>query len=153
VPSQGRLDYAEGLFVGYRGFDNDGREPLFPFGHGLGYTSWALGELAVPASVGPGEAVEVSVEVENTGARAGREVVQLYASKPDSSVERPPRWLVGFGAATAAPGERVRIALSVSPRALAHWADGGWTVEPGEWVLEAARSAREVLARATFTLR
>jgi beta-glucosidase len=149
TPSDGELHYDEGLFVGYRAFDRDGREPLFAFGHGLGYTSWELGDLEVRADA----ELEVSLDVANTGVRAGREVVQVYASKPDSAVERPVRWLVGFGAATAGPGERVRVAIDVPRRGLAHWDGGGWTVEPGEWVLEAGRSSRELSARASFTVR
>ena len=111
-PADGVLSYAEGLFTGYRAFDRDGREPLFPFGHGHGYTSWSYNSVTVdcdpaassPPSGAPG--VAVCVEVRNTGARRGREVVQVYASRPDSAVERPVKWLAGFAVVDAGPGRR-----------------------------------------------
>jgi beta-glucosidase len=131
-PHDGILTYDEGLFVGYRAYDRDGREPLYRFGHGLGYTEWEY--LAVEPA---GD--RVTVRLRNAGERAGREVVQVYASKPDSAIERPPRWLAGFAIAEAGPGEEVEVEVTIPPRALAHW-DGGWTVEPGEFRFE-ARSA------------
>jgi beta-glucosidase len=128
-PVDGVLSYDEGLFVGYCAYDRDGRAPLFPFGHGLGYTEWEY--LAVEPAAG-----RVTVRLRNTGARRGREVVQVYASRPDSAVERPPRWLAGFAVAEAEPGEEVEVEVTIPPRALAHW-DGGWTVEPGEFRFQA----------------
>jgi beta-glucosidase len=128
-PRDGVLDYDEGLFVGYRAYERDGRTPLFPFGHGLGYTRWEY--LAVEPAEG-----EVSVRLRNAGGRRGREVVQVYASRPDSAVERPLRWLAGFAVVEADPGEEVEVRVTIPPRALAHW-DGGWTVEPGEFRFEA----------------
>ena len=129
MPQDGVLAYDEGLFVGYRAYDRDGREPLFPFGHGLGYTQWEY--LAVEPADG-----HVTVRLRNAGARRGREVVQVYASRPDSAVERPLRWLAGFAVVEADPGEQVAVDVTIEPRALAHW-DGGWTVEPGEYRFEA----------------
>ena len=128
-PQNGVLAYDEGLFVGYRAYDRDGRTPLFPFGHGLGYTRWEY--LAVEPADG-----HVTVRLRNAGARRGREVVQVYASRPDSAVERPPRWLAGFAVVEAGPGEEVEVDVTIAPRALAHW-DGGWTVEPGAFRFEA----------------
>ncbi|MET0816689.1 MAG: glycoside hydrolase family 3 C-terminal domain-containing protein, partial [Solirubrobacteraceae bacterium] len=129
TPQDGVLPYDEGLFVGYRAYERDGREPLFPFGHGLGYTTWEY--LAVePAGT------HVTVRLRNSGARRGREVVQVYASKPGSAVERPKRWLAGFAIVEADPGEEVAVDVTIAPRALAHW-DGGWTIEPGEFRFEA----------------
>jgi len=128
-PRDGVLSYDEGLYVGYRGYERDGRRPLFGFGHGLGYTRWEY--LAVEPADG-----RVTVRLRNAGSRRGREVVQVYASKPGSAVERPPRWLAGFAVAEAGPGEEVEVEVTIAPRALAHW-DGGWTVEPGEFRFEA----------------
>jgi len=128
-PVAGVLRYDEGLFVGYRAYDRDGRTPLFRFGHGLGYTRWEY--LAVEPADG-----RVTVRLRNAGRLRGREVVQVYASRPDSAVERPPRWLAGFAIAEAGPGEEVEVEVTIPPRALAHW-DGGWTVEPGEFRFEA----------------
>jgi beta-glucosidase len=93
-PVNGALPYDEGLFVGYRAYDRDGREPRFRFGHGLGYTTWEyLDASAEPAADGGATA---RVRLRNTGDRAGREVVQVYLARPGSAVERPPRWLAGF---------------------------------------------------------
>ena len=91
------------------------------------------------------------VRLANTGTRGGREVVQLYASKPDSAVERPARWLVGFAVVEAAAGEEVIVDVPLSPRAFDHWADGAWQREPGEFVLEAGRSVADLKLRATVT--
>jgi beta-glucosidase len=129
TPDNGVLSYDEGIFVGYRAYERDGREPLFPFGHGLGYTTWEYA--AVELRDG-----EVFVRVRNTGERRGREVVQVYASKPDSAIERPPRWLAGFAIAEADPGEEVEVPVTIDARAFQHW-DGGWKTEPGEFDLEA----------------
>ena len=139
------LSYDEGLFVGYRAYDRDGREPLFPFGHGLGYTTWEY--LAVEPADG-----HVTVRLRNAGARRGREVVQVYASRPDSAVERPPRWLAGFAVVEADPGEQVAVDVTIEPRALAHW-DGGWTVEPGAFRFEARTANALSRARAAAAAR
>jgi beta-glucosidase len=136
TPVDGVLPYDEGLFVGYRGYDRDGRAPRYPFGHGLGYTSW---EYLDATAVGD----TLHVRLRNSGARRGHEVVQVYASRPDSAIERPPRWLVGFGGVEADPGEEVTATIELSRRAFAHW-DGGWQVEPGAFRLEAGRSSRDL---------
>jgi beta-glucosidase len=128
-PQDGVLAYEEGIFVGYRAYERDGREPLFPFGHGLGYTTWEYPSLELRDGL-------VFVRVRNTGERRGREVVQVYASKPGSAIERPPRWLAGFAIAEADPGEEVEVEVTIDPRAFQHW-DGGWQTEPGDFDLEA----------------
>jgi beta-glucosidase len=128
-PANGVLAYDEGIFVGYRAYERDGRELLFPFGHGLGYTTWEYHSLELRDG-------RVFVRVSNTGERRGREVVQVYASKPGSAIERPPRWLAGFAIAEADPGEEVEVEVTIDPRAFQHW-DGGWQTEPGEFDLEA----------------
>jgi beta-glucosidase len=141
-PADGVLAYTEGLFIGYRGYDRDGREPLYPFGHGAGYTTWSYDAIMVGASGAGGEPeVAVGVQVRNTGARRGREVVQVYASRPDSAVERPVKWLAGFAAVDADPGETVSAEISVPERVFQHWSDQGWTLEPGTFVLSAGPSS------------
>jgi beta-glucosidase len=132
TPRDGVLRYDEGIFVGYRAYEREGRGAggvRFPFGHGLGYTTWEY--LAVEATN-----TQVTVRLRNTGDRRGREVVQVYASRPDSAIERPARWLAGFEVVEADPGEKVEVEVTIAPRALAHW-DGGWTVEPGDFRFEA----------------
>ncbi len=171
-PEDGVLSYSEGLFIGYRAFDRDGREPLFPFGHGRGYTTWSYDSITVdcdeanpagallapggttpqnlprtggstpPYPPGPRGGVAVCVEVRNTGSRPGREVVQVYASRPDSAVERPARWLAGFAAVDAGPGETVNVGILLPERVFQHWADGGWTLEAGTFASRRARPPR-----------
>lgn len=120
-PVDGALEYSEGLLVGYRAYDKAGTEPLFPFGHGLGYTSWMFEGLDVP--VGPvraGADVEVTVTIRNTGRRAGREVVQLYLSAPDDSEQEQegqsgPHAAVSQPSASAAEHVPVAPAIPASP--------------------------------------
>jgi beta-glucosidase len=81
------------------------------------------------------------VEVRNTGSRPGREIVQVYASRPDSAVERPARWLVGFAAVDAGPGETVNVGILLPERVFQHWADGGWTLEAGTFTFAAGSSS------------
>jgi beta-glucosidase len=142
TPTDGGLRYDEGIFIGYRWYDREGRTPRFPFGHGLGYTTWD--HLAIEPVAGG-----VTVRVRNTGDRAGREVVQVYASRPDSAVARPPRWLAGWAVVEAGPGEEVTAEVAIAPRAYEHWsvADGGWRTESGTFVLSAGSSSADLPLR------
>jgi beta-glucosidase len=81
------------------------------------------------------------VGVRNSGERPGKQVVQLYAERADSTVDRPVRWLIGFGIARAEPGETVPVSIPVPIRRLAHWTADGWQVEPGRYTVHAAFSA------------
>jgi len=136
IPRDGVLDYEEGLAVGYRSHT---RDALYPFGHGLGYTSWEFEQLESD----PQNPHHATVRLRNTGHRAGRHVVQVYLSRPDSAIERPPRWLGGFAAVYAQPGETVVATVVLSDRAFAHWdaqADR-FAVEPGTFEVRAGSSA------------
>jgi beta-glucosidase len=155
-PADGVLRYTEGLFIGYRGYDRDGREPLFPFGHGGGYTTWSYDSITVDCDVpepagAPG--VAVCVEVRNAGPRPGREVVQVYASRPDSAVERPAKWLAGFAVVDADPGETVNVGILIPERAFQHWSDRGWTLEAGTFTLSAGSSSASLPLTAGVTLK
>lgn len=149
-PHDGVLTYDEGLFVGHRAFDRDGRAPLFPFGHGLGYTTWEYLDIDV-ADAGGG--VRVRVGLRNAGPRPGREVVQLYASRAASGVERPPRWLVGFASAAADGGAQTTVEIDVPRRALAHWDVDArrFAVEPGDFEIAAGRSSRDLRLSAAWS--
>lgn len=132
TPVDGALDYSEGVFIGYRGWERSGVAPRYPFGHGQGYTTWAYEALTVAGGV-------ASVTLRNTGDRAGREVVQVYAGPSHDDADRPRRWLAGFAAAVAQPGESVTVTVELPERAFQIW-DGGWRTVPGDYVIEAARS-------------
>src|SRR5581483_7677064 len=136
-PADGVLSYDEGLFIGYRADDRLGRAPRFPFGHGLGYTCWAFERM----SLQPGAA---HVTVRNIGERRGRQVVQVYASRPDSAIARPAKWLAGFATVDADPGEVVTVRVPVAARAFEHWTEDGWATEPGEFVLAAGPSSADL---------
>jgi beta-glucosidase len=146
TPRDGRLDYAEGLLVGYRGYDAAGTTPLFPFGHGLGYTSWEYESIEAGPSLPPGTDLPVHVTVRNTGTRAGREIVQVYVASPVAGHGQPVRVLGAFGGATAAPGESVTVSLRVPARMFAVFeeAAGVWTWPRAEFVIEAGRSSRDL---------
>jgi beta-glucosidase len=138
-PVNGALAYDEGLLIGYRWYLATNRQPAFPFGHGMGYTTWAYQDLAVAGDT-------VTVTVRNTGDRAGREVVQVYASRPDSAVERAPRWLVGCAAVEAAAGELVSASIGVGDHNFRHWDSSAhtWITEPGTYQLHAGRSVTDL---------
>ncbi|MFE0795337.1 beta-glucosidase family protein [Streptomyces mutabilis] len=145
-PAEGRLDYAEGLHVGHRAWLRAGRAPAFWFGHGLGYTTWEYEAVDAPARVTAGEAFTVRVRLRNTGARAGREVVQVYVARPGSAVERPVRWFAGYVAVRAEAGRTVTAEVEVAPRALRHWSqeERAWSTEPGPYRLTVGRSAGDL---------
>lgn len=146
----GPVRYGEGLFVGYRWYDARDLDVAFPFGHGLSYTSFAYTDAA--ASVTASGDVEVRVTVANTGARDGREIVQVYTSRPDSAVQRPVRELKAFASVALAAGESREIALTVRREDLAYWHDRAerWVVEGGEYVIDVAASSRDL--RASFSV-
>ncbi|OQA24926.1 MAG: Thermostable beta-glucosidase B [Verrucomicrobia bacterium ADurb.Bin345] len=134
-------EYREGLLVGYRHFDTRNAEPLFPFGHGLSYTKFTYGNLKVdPATL------EVRVSVKNTGARKGKEVVQLYVHDVQSRLPRPVKELKGFEKVELAPGETKEVAFRLDERALAFYdADANrWVVEPGDFDILVGSSSRDI---------
>jgi len=137
----GQVHYEEGVFVGYRGFDRAGVDPLFPFGHGLSYAVFEYDDLAVERVA---DGFEVSLRIQNTSDRPGREVVQAYVSPPETPADRPERELGGFQSVRLDAGETRRVDLSIPERAFARY-DGreGWTLDPGEYAVTVGRSSRE----------
>ncbi len=154
--NQGKVDYSEGLFVGYRWFDEKNIEPLFPFGHGLSYTTFDIGapELSA-AAIKPGEDLTVKVKVSNTGTRAGAEVVQLYVADPEASVVRSPRELKGFAKIFLQPGETREVEMKLVMRDLSFWdiESGGWNAEPGQFRVMVGNSSRAKFKEAVFVLK
>jgi len=132
------VHYDEGIFVGYRFYDQFGQEPLFPFGHGLSYTTFALDHLRLTRRARG--MLHVSVRVTNTGTVAGAEVVQLYVGFPESMSE-PPNQLKGFAKVFLKPGHRRRVRITLRQPSFAVW-DGGPTVVPGTYALRVGTSSR-----------
>ncbi|MCT1653490.1 glycoside hydrolase family 3 C-terminal domain-containing protein [Brachybacterium muris] len=142
-----RVRYGEGLFVGYRGFDALGTEVAYPFGHGLSYTTFELGDLAVTSGA---DGLDVTVTVTNTGDRAGRAVVQAYVSVEGSTVTRPLRELKGFGDVTLEPGASEQLSIRIPREDLQFWSvvEGTWVVETGTYAVEVGFSSRDLPLRA-----
>jgi beta-glucosidase len=147
APEDGALSYDEGLFIGYRGYDANGTSPLFPFGHGLGYTTWAYeSALAITPQLASGADLDVRVTIRNTGRRPGREVVQAYLTGPPAEPARPARVLAAFGSATVPPGESAEVSLRVPARAFARYDTdaASWVWPGGQFTIHVGRSSRDL---------
>jgi len=147
------IPYTEGIFLGYRHMDREKIEPQFCFGHGLSYTSFKFGELKVKKS---GRAqYAVSLVVSNVGKRDGAEVVQLYVADQKSSVPRPPKELKGFGKVFLKAGESKTVEIKLDSSAFAFWhpKKGKWTVEPGQFILLAGASSRDIRVREVLSVK
>jgi beta-glucosidase len=145
-PTEGVLAYTEGIHIGYRAWLRAGAEPAYPFGHGLGYTTWVYVTLDAPATAQAGTELRLRVHLRNSGARRGKEVVQAYLDRADSAVERPARWLAGFAVAPAAAGDTVPAELRIAPRAFEHWCERhhAWHAEAGRFRLRVGRSVADL---------
>ncbi len=151
----GRVEYSEGLYVGYRYFDQYGIEPLFPFGHGLSYTTFEYGNLKVsPSRIGADGRVSVRLSVRNTGPVAGAEVVQVYVSDTESSVDRPKKELKAFRKVRLVPGQSRVIDFSLDRDALSFWdpVSKGWKAEPGRFKVLVGSSSRDIRLEGEFEL-
>lgn len=146
--------YGEDIFVGYRYYDRMKIAPLFPFGYGLSYTTFALDNLVVPARVKPGASVPVSVRVKNTGTRSGAQTVQLYVQDVAAPVAMPQKALKAFAKIRLAPGEEKTVQFSLAPRDLSYWdvGDHAWVEDPGEFRVMAGVSSRDIRASKSFVL-
>jgi beta-glucosidase len=153
-PGGDHLDvhYDEGILVGYRWFDQKGLAPLFPFGHGLSYTSFGYGNLRISPDHGDGGKVTVVVTVTNTGRVAGKEVAELFLGFPAAAGE-PPRQLKGFEKVQLPPGESKDVTFELDRRAFSYWKDsGGWTTAAGAYQLLVGGSSRSTPLAGTFTM-
>jgi beta-glucosidase len=149
-----KVTYTEGVFVGYRGYDKSGVKPLFPFGYGLSYTTFAYKNLTVSPSTSAGQPVELHFDVTNTGSRAGAEVAQVYVGDRHSSVPRPKKELKGFAKLKLGPGETQQVTVTLDRRAFAYYdvKKHDWRVEPGDFDLYVARSAAQIELTGKVTL-
>ena len=160
-------EYKEGLFVGYRWTDRLAVEakgkaakqkasPLFPFGHGLSYTTFQYGKVSADRQVmTKNDKITFTVPVTNTGSRAGAETVQLYIRDVKSSVERPVKELKAFSKVFLQPGETQQVTLTIDQSALSFYDDkaAAWTAEPGDFEALVGPSSGQITCRYTFTLR
>ncbi|MEV0678724.1 glycoside hydrolase family 3 C-terminal domain-containing protein [Actinosynnema sp. NPDC050436] len=141
--TDGHLRYGEGVHVGYRGFDARELGVAYPFGFGLSYTTFEYGTATASAD---GSGITVRVEVTNTGDRDGREVVQVYVSRPGSRVRRAPRELKAFATVPVDAGRTVEVVLDIARGDLAHWDVrlGRWVVEGGPHHVAVGASSRDL---------
>ncbi|MDD5201038.1 MAG: glycoside hydrolase family 3 C-terminal domain-containing protein [Terrimicrobiaceae bacterium] len=151
----GRVDYAEGIYVGYRHFDKKGIEPVFPFGYGLSYTTFEYKNIKLSQSHGTvGTSVLASVDVTNTGRREGSEVVQLYIHDPKPQIDKPVRELKGFEKVSLKPGETKTVAFTLTPRDFAYFDVPGrqWRADAGAYDIEVGASSRDIRLKSPLTL-
>ena len=143
MPTVDFTQYREGIYVGYRDFDKNGKNVAYPFGYGLSYTDFrysnALAELE-------DQKITVSCQISNTGDRAGREVVQVYVSAPEGRMDKPVQELKGFVATSQLePGESQEIHIAIPLESLASFnPDIGWLVDPGEYTFRIGSSSRDI---------
>jgi beta-glucosidase len=149
------VDYAEGIYVGYRAFDKRNIEPCFPFGYGLSYTGfrYANPRLSKPAIL-PTDKVTITADITNTGARAGTEVVELYLRARQPKIDRPVRELKGFARVELQPGETKPVTFTVTARDFAYCDVPGkrWKADAGAYLLELGASSRDLRAEAEVQL-
>jgi len=131
------------------------REPLWPFGYGLSYTTFTVSNVRVtPATIAPDGTAQVSADVTNTGVRAGDEVVQLYVQHLGSTVERPIRELKGYKRVALKPGETRMVELPLAAASLAYWDSGGhhWVVEPEAVRIQVGASSTDIRLEKSITV-
>lgn len=145
LPENPKVVYEEGVFVGYRWYDEKKIDVRFPFGHGLSYTTFAYDKLKVKKQLWS-RGIKVSARITNTGERAGAEVVQLYVGAKTPSLPRPVRELKDFAKVELAPGESKTVKFNLSPVDLAFYdiASKDWKTEPGQYAIELAASSRDI---------
>jgi beta-glucosidase len=153
-----RVEYKEGVFVGYRGYEHNNTKPLFPFGYGLSYTTFQYSGLTVrPAAGGAsaGPRYEVSFDVKNTGRREGAEVAEVYVAPPASGgVQRPAKELKGFVKVSLRPGESRRVTVPLDARSFSYYDAGArqWRADAGDYGVLVGRSSDQIELRGKLTL-
>jgi beta-glucosidase len=163
-PDGKKVVYKEGIFVGYRGYEHNGTEPLFPFGYGLSYTSFTYSNLSIAESAAgsktnsgtnsSGHSFQVSFDVTNTGTRDGAEVPQVYVADKHASLPHPPKELKGFARVNLRAGEKQRVTLTLDERSLSHYDVNSkqWRAEPGQFEVLVGRSVKRIELKGTLTL-
>jgi beta-glucosidase len=156
APGVKDVNFSDGIFVGYRGYEKNHVEPLFPFGFGLSYTTFGFANLAVKdvSASAADPKFEVSFDVTNTGTRAGAEVAQLYIGDGHAKVERPAKELKGFAKVALNPGETKHVTIPLDQRSLAYYDVAGkqWKAEAGEFAVLVGSSSQQIELRGTLKL-
>jgi beta-glucosidase len=149
------VDYSEGIFVGYRGYEKAGIKPLFPFGYGLSYTTFAYSDLKIaPAAKGTGALLAVSFKVKNTGSREGAEIAQVYVGDSHAPVPRPPKELKGFDKVSLRPGESRQLTVLLDRRAFAFYNSSkhDWDAASGNFVILVGSSSVDIKLQGKYSL-
>jgi beta-glucosidase len=147
------INYAEGIYTGYRWYDTKAIEPLFPFGYGLSYTTFEYSGLSVENKLDEKGTVKVNLRIKNTGKVRGAEVVQLYVHDTESSVDRPLKELKGFKRVDLEPGKETPVEITLSKEAFMFWDEKskGWKIEKGDFELLIGSSSRDIRLKETLT--
>jgi beta-glucosidase len=149
------VEYSEGVFLGYRHFDQSGAKPLFPFGFGLSYTRFEYKDLKIePLGKSSAALVKVSFSVQNAGTRPGAEVAQLYVGDSHASLPRPPKELKGFAKVNLRPGESKQVTLTLDRRAFSFFdvKKHDWRAEPGDFGILIGSSSADIRLKGNFRL-
>ena len=144
IPNKDFTKYEEGIYVGYRHFDKNDLDVSYPFGYGLSYTAFDMGAMEISTV---DSSVDVGITVKNIGQVPGKEVIQIYSSLPETSIDRPSRELRAFAKTPLLqPGDSTRIKMSVPVSELSYWNEdrSDWEIEAGTYVLEAGTSSRDL---------
>jgi len=146
--------YGEGIYVGYRWYDARKIKPLFPFGHGLSYTTFAFSDLSVEDTDIDADDLKVTLTVTNTGSRFGAEVVQLYIASPKSNFDKPEKELKAFKKVYLEPGTSEEVSFTITKQHLAHYytALSNWVTEPGQYNILVGNSSRNILLSKSITI-
>jgi beta-glucosidase len=149
------VEYRESIYVGYRYYDSVDQEVLFPFGHGLSYTSFEYSDLHLcQKQLSPTDILTVTLKVKNTGTVTGKETIQLYVRDCESTIFRPDKELKGFTKLALQPGEQTQVSIELDQRSFAYWDSGlkDWHIEPGEFQILVGASSRDIRLTATVTI-
>jgi beta-glucosidase len=155
-PNRGKSFYDEGIYVGYRWFDEQDIEPLFAFGHGLSYTTFEYGPARLDkTSLRENGQLTLSVRVRNTGSKTGAEVVQLYIADDESALPRPPKELKGFQKVWLEPGASAEVKFKIGPEALKYYDPeaGEWIAEKGGFEALVGSASDDIRSRIAFSLK
>jgi len=154
-PGELQVDYSEGVFVGYRHYDRATVKPLFPFGYGLSYTTFAYSNLKVSPGAGNlNQPVTVTFDLKNTGKREAAEVAQVYVGDTHASVPRPVKELKGFARVQLKPGESRRVSVTLDRRAFSFYdvKKKDWSAESGQFGILVGSSSQKIELQGAFNL-